>query len=56
MKLIRFPGPYKHTHPPLRNANEILEESKTTGQRAADWITSRLGSWKFIITQSILLV
>jgi uncharacterized membrane protein len=56
MKLIRFPGPYKHTHPPLRNANEILEESKTTGQRAADWITSRLGSWKFIITQSIILL
>jgi uncharacterized membrane protein len=36
--------------------NEILEEELTFGQRAADWTTNVMGSWTFIIVQSVLLV
>ena len=38
-----------------RNVNDLLEEQKTFGQAAADWVASRMGSWQFIIVQSILL-
>lgn len=38
-----------------RNVNDLLEEQKTFGQAAADWVAARMGSWQFIIVQSILL-
>ena len=56
MKKIHFPEPFKHRHPPVRNINEILEEQITFGQRSADWVTRIVGSWRFIIIQSVLLV
>jgi uncharacterized membrane protein len=34
---------------------EIIEEEKTFGQAAADWVAARMGSWQFIIIQSMLL-
>jgi uncharacterized membrane protein len=37
------------------NVNEIVEEVSTVGQRAADAVAARMGSWQFIIIQSILL-
>ena len=55
MKLIKFPAPFQHKHPPIRNVNELLAEKGTTGQRSADWVARNIGSWKFIIIQSILL-
>ena len=51
-----FPQPFAHHHPPIRNVNEILEEELTFGQRAADWTTNIMGSWRFIIVQSLVLV
>ncbi len=55
MKKINFPKPFSHIHPPVRNINEIFEAQKTYGQKAADKVASAVGSWKFIIIQSLLL-
>jgi uncharacterized membrane protein len=55
MKKYFFPRPFKHDHPPVQNVNELLEKRKTPGQAAADWFAETIGSWKFIILQSIFL-
>jgi uncharacterized membrane protein len=56
LKALNFPQPFDHHHAPVRNVNELLEEKLTFGQRAADWTTNVMGSWRFIIVQSVLLV
>jgi len=38
-----------------RNVNEIEEEQMTLGQRVADKVADTIGSWPFIITQTIIL-
>ncbi len=50
-----FPEPFKHTHPPVQNVNDLLNEQLTFGQRTADSLALLMGSWKFIIIQSIIL-
>ncbi|MBV9866156.1 MAG: DUF1003 domain-containing protein [Abitibacteriaceae bacterium] len=40
----------------VRNVNDVLEEKLTTGQRIADAFAATMGSWRFIIVQSILLI
>lgn len=55
MKLLTFPKPFPHAHPPVQDVNEILEEQATVGERAADWVVTTVGSWRFIIGQSILI-
>ncbi len=52
---IEFPKPYKHQHPQIRNVNDILEEKITLGQKVADTVARTLGSWRFIIIQSIII-
>ena len=39
-----------------RNVNEVHQESLTTGQRIADSFAALMGSWPFIIVQSVLLL
>jgi len=56
MSGFSFPEPYKHEHKPIKNVNEVFEGQLTFGQRAADRVASLVGSWKFIIIQSILLI
>ncbi len=34
----------------------MIPEKLTLGQKAADWIASIVGSWKFVIFQSIILI
>jgi len=53
--VLHFPEPFKHVHPPVQNVNEIVEEQTTFGQKIADKLALGMGSWKFIIIQSILL-
>ncbi len=55
VKRWRFPT-FKHSHPPLRNINEITAAKTTTGQKIADWVANGMGSWNFIIGQSTLLI
>ena len=38
----RFPEPFKHAHPPVRNINEIIEAQLTFGQKASDWVATNL--------------
>jgi uncharacterized membrane protein len=38
-----------------RNINEIEQERMTAGQRIADRVADTIGSWRFIIIQSIIL-
>jgi CRP/FNR family transcriptional regulator, cyclic AMP receptor protein len=39
-----------------RNVNEVEEERLTFGQRVADGVADTIGSWPFIIIQSMILV
>jgi uncharacterized membrane protein len=55
-KKLHFPSPFKHEHPPVQNINEIFQEQLTLGQRTADWVANTMGSWVFIIIQSVILM
>jgi len=46
---------HSHRHPPVKNINEIQAEKMTTGQRIADRLATVMGSWAFIIIQSVIL-
>jgi len=52
---FKFPEPFKHVHPPVRDVNDLIEEQLTFGQRTADSLALLMGSWRFIIIQSIIL-
>lgn len=52
---FHFPKPYKHEHAPIENINDLLIEKRTAGQKAADKIAQVMGSWNFLIVQSIIL-
>lgn len=52
---VRFPAPFKHQHPPVQDVNDLFQEQLTLGQRTADGVASLMGSWAFIVTQSIIL-
>jgi uncharacterized membrane protein len=55
MPHLPFPPPYRHEHGAIKNANEVVREQLTFGQRASDWIADKVGSWEFIIGQSTIL-
>jgi len=46
---------HSHQHPPLINVNQVLVERLTPGQRVADSMATIIGSWKFMIVQSLIL-
>ncbi|MCA9992526.1 MAG: DUF1003 domain-containing protein [Anaerolineales bacterium] len=56
MKRLAFPNPFPHAHPPVKDVNEILAEQATTSERAADWVVRVVGSWRFIVGQSLVLM
>jgi uncharacterized membrane protein len=51
---IQFPT-FKHDHPPVVDVNKEADEQLTVGDRIADAVSATIGSWRFIIIQSILL-
>lgn len=55
MHMPSFPPTFSHEHAPIKNANQVIDEQLTPAQIAADWIATRVGSWEFIIGQSLLL-
>ena len=55
-KMLTFSKNFLHKHPPLQNVNELVDERTTVGQRSADWVASTIGSWRFIIIQSFILM
>jgi uncharacterized membrane protein len=46
---------YRHDHPPIRNVVVEHETARSLGQRVADRVAMVVGSWPFIIVQSVLL-
>ena len=52
---FKFPT-YKHDHPPVINVNEVADDELTVGQRVADKVATRMGSWSFIIWITLNLV
>src|SRR5262249_537074 len=47
---------WRPDHPPVRNPYEAARESMSPGQRIADGVAAVVGSWPFIIVQSLLLL
>lgn len=47
---------YKHDHPPVRNVIVEHEGQLALGQRVADRVALMVGSWPFIIIQSVLFM
>lgn len=56
LKDIRRLLPEQHEETAVRNVNNLHDDSLTIGQRVADSVARNMGSWRFIIIQSILLV
>src|SRR5258708_6862414 len=53
-KHVKFPT-FKHEHPPIVDVNKVANEQMTMGQKVADKVAATVGSWPFIIIQSIVL-
>lgn len=51
----RFPAPMSHAGHEVTDVNALFDERMTVGQRAADAVARRLGSWRFLIIQSGVL-
>jgi uncharacterized membrane protein len=49
-------GDFVHDHPPVRNVNVEFEKKLGMGQVIADRVAAAVGSWPFIIVQSVILV
>ena len=52
---FKFPT-FKHDHPAIIDVNKVAEERLKVGQRIADGVAATMGSWRFIIIQSCILV
>lgn len=55
MRKLEFPDPFRHDHPPVRELSDIDPGPSTYGEKFADWVYKNLGSWRFILIQSILV-
>ncbi len=53
---FRFPQSFRHTNTQVQNVNEIIDSQLTFGQKASDWVATNLGSWWFIILQTVILM
>ena len=52
---FKFPT-FKHNHPAVIDVNAVADEQMTMGQRIADGVASTMGSWRFIIIQTVIVV
>ncbi len=52
---MRFPKFEHEAHPPIINVNEVADGRLTLGQKVADAVAAGMGSWRFIIIQSVTL-
>jgi uncharacterized membrane protein len=59
MKTSKLQGPaatYRHDGHVVKNINKEFRIQLTYGQRIADWLAKVVGSWPFIIYQSVVIV
>jgi uncharacterized membrane protein len=47
---------HHHRHEPIINVNQEEEQRLSVGDRAADGFANAMGSWRFIIIQSVILM
>ncbi len=52
---FKFPT-FKHEHLPVIDVNAVADEQMTVGQKVADGVATGMGSWRFIIIQTSILV
>ena len=52
---LKFPA-FKRGHAPIIDVNKVVEERMTVGQKVADAVATGMGSWRFIIIQSVIVV
>jgi len=52
---LQFPQPFRHDHPPVSNVNALFAGRLTVAQRTADRVANFVGSWSFIVGQTVLL-
>ena len=55
MRKLEFPEPFKHDHPPVQELVDMDPGPSSQGEKFADWVYRNLGSWRFILAQSILV-
>ena len=55
LRKLEFPEPFKHDHPPVQELSDIDPGPSSQGEKFADWVYKNLGSWRFILAQSILV-
>ena len=55
MNKLDFPKPFEHNHPPVRELSETDTGPTTQGEKFADWVYKNVGSWGFILIQSVLV-
>lgn len=55
LKHLKFPKFHREKQKPIVNVNEIADSQLTIGAKIADAVASGVGSWPFIIIQSMLL-
>ncbi|EFH89544.1 DUF1003 domain-containing protein [Ktedonobacter racemifer] len=53
---LRFPRFDHKQHGPVVNVNEAADQNLTVGQKVADTVAANMGSWRFIIIQSLILL
>jgi len=56
MPRLKFPAPFRHDHPPVQDVNRLLEARRTLGEVSADAVAATVGSWRFVIIQSLALL
>jgi uncharacterized membrane protein len=52
---FKFPT-FKHDHPAVIDVNQVADNKLSAGQKIADGVAATMGSWRFIIIQSCILV
>lgn len=53
---LKFPHFDHKQHGPVVNVNEAADQKLTVGQKVADTVAANMGSWRFIIIQSLILL
>lgn len=51
---LHFPK-FKHDHPAPVNVNKVYDDQLTLGQKVADAVANTMGSWRFIIIQTVIV-
>lgn len=52
---FQFPT-FNHDHQRIIDVNKVADAELTTGQKVADTVATAMGSWRFIISQAMLMV